>query len=167
MIIGSAIIGTLNSNISLHKVLSSTLYSGFFEELAFRGFLFGLLFRYHRWGFIPAVLAGSLIFGAAHLYQGNDIMSALGSFGIAALGAVWFSWMYVEWSYNLWVPIGMHTLMNASWIFFSVSTTAAGDIASNIVRGLTIATAIAATILYKKKHKLPYLINKRTLWISS
>ncbi len=166
MIIGSAVTGTFNSDISLHKILNSMVYAGFFEELVFRGFLFGLLFRYCRWGFIPASLVGALIFGAAHLYQGSDIMSALASFGITALGAVWFSWIYVEWSYNLWVPIGMHTFMNASWIFFSVNATAAGDFLSNIVRFTTIITIIAVTILYKNKHKLPYLVNKHTLWIN-
>lgn len=127
MIVGNAVIGTFNKDITISKILSSMIYSPFFEELAFRGFLFGLLFRYACWGFIPAALIGALVFGAGHLYQGNDIMSSLASFGVTALGAVWFSWMYAEWRFNLWLPTGMHIFMNASWIFFSVNPTAAGD----------------------------------------
>lgn len=167
MIVGSAAIGTINKDITLNKILGSMVYAGFFEEVVFRGFLFGLLFRYNRWGFIPAVLVGAFMFGAGHLYQGNDMVSALASFGVTALGAVWFSWIYVEWNYNLWVAIAMHILMNASWILFSISTTAAGDVASNIIRGVTIAAIIVATILYKRRKGLPYLINKHTLWVNS
>jgi membrane protease YdiL (CAAX protease family) len=166
MIIGNAIIGTFNKDITLHTILSSMVYAGFFEEVVFRGFLFGLLFRYAKWGFIPAVLIGALMFGAGHLYQGSSLMSALAPFGVTALGAVWFSWMYVEWSYNLWVSIAMHMFMNASWILFKVSSTATGDLTSNAVRGLTIVAIIVATIMHKKKHCLPYLINKKTLWIN-
>ena len=164
MTVGNIFVGTFNKDITSYSVLSSIVYAGFFEELAFRGFLFGLLFRYTRWGFIPASLVGALFFGAGHLYQGSDLLSALATFGVTALGAIWFSWMYVEWQNNLWVSIGMHMLMNASWILFSVSPTAAGGLVSNIVRGVTIVAVIGVTILYKKKHNLPYLVNRTTLW---
>lgn len=164
MFMGSMLSGSLNPEITANDIFRKIIFAGFFEELVFRGFLFGLLFRYAKWGFIPAALIGALFFGIGHLYQGNDILSALGSFGVTALGAIWFSWMYAEWRYNLWLPVSIHVFMNASWILFSVSSTAVGDAYINIFRALTIVAIIIVTIIYKRWNHQPYFVNKKTLW---
>ncbi len=64
-----------------------------------------------------------------------------------------FSWMYAAWNFNLWVPIGLHMLMNAAWVIFDVTGTedAAGGLISNIVRVASISLAIVITVYYHKK----------------
>lgn len=166
MFIGFAMNGTVNTSITVNSFLVMVLISGLGEELFFRGFLFGQLFRFSRWGFIPAVLINGLIFGALHLYQGKDIYSSLSVFGITSLGALLFCWVYAEWNNNLWVVIWLHALMNCSWLVFSVSQDATGTLYANVFRGITIILVIIGTIGYKKYYKLKYNVRISTLWIN-
>ena len=80
-------------------------------------------------------------------------------------GAVFFAWLYVEWNYNLWVPILTHTLMNLSWSLFEVDNSALGGVKANIFRGLTILMAITITVLYKRKKNRNLIINRQTLML--
>lgn len=82
---------------------------------------------------------------------------------VTFFGAVFFAWLYVEWNYNLWVPILTHTLMNLSWNLFEVDNSALGDVKANLFRGLTILTAIIFTIVYKKNRNEKLTVNKQTL----
>jgi CAAX amino terminal protease family. len=166
MFLGFAFTGALNVGLTIEEFIRKAILAGLFEELFFRGFLFGMLFRYTRWGFIPAVLTGALLFGIVHLYQGNDMLSALSAFGITAFGAILFSWVYVEWNYNLWVAIGLHTFMNGAWLVFAVDSSATGGLASNIFRAISILLIITITVLYKKKNFLPLEVNRQTLWVN-
>lgn len=52
MFIGYAIVFDYNSEFSLNGLLISVLSAAFFEELYFRWFLFGQIFRFTKWGFI-------------------------------------------------------------------------------------------------------------------
>lgn len=164
MLISSAIMGKLDENLSLVKFFHQTLGAGFFEEYLFRGFLFGLLFRKLNWGFIPASLIGGIIFGLAHIYQGSTPMESLGVFAVTSIGAVWFSWLYVEWN-SLWVAIFLHAFMNLSWVLFDVSNNALGDLVSNLFRGATIALTIVITVFYHRKRGL--IIQKRKLFVNN
>ncbi len=164
MIMSSAIIGNFDSNINFGSLLHKTIIAGFFEEYFFRGFLFGILFWKLKWGFIPASILGGIIFGLGHLYQGSTITEMTGIFAITAMGAIWFSWLYIEWGNNLWVPIFLHTLMNLSWILFEVSNNAIGGIYTNFFRVITIALTIIITIIYHKKRGL--IINRKNLIIN-
>ena len=105
MLTGYAVIGTFDREISIDAAVTWIFVAGFFEELIYRGFVFGQLFRYAAWGFLPAALLTALAFGSLHLYQGHDLLSALSAFGVTALGSFFFSWLYVEWNYNLWSVI--------------------------------------------------------------
>ncbi len=163
MFIGYAITGCINRAISADTIVSGAFLAGFLEELFFRGVLFGLLFRYCRWGFIPAVLVNGLIFGALHLYQGHDLVSSLASFGVTFGAALLYSWIYAEWNFNLWTVAWLHILMNLSWMIFAVSTTAAGNLTANIFRTLTIILSIALTVLYKRRRGWKYEIKTRNL----
>lgn len=154
MIISSAIIGKIDSNIDLETLLHKTFIAGFFEEYFFRGFLFGILFLKLKWGFIPASILGGVIFGLGHIYQGSTLIETTSIFAITTIGAIWFSWLYIEWKNNLWVPIFLHTLMNSSWILFEVSNNALGGIFINLFRIITIALTIIITICYHKKRGL-------------
>ena len=165
MIVSSAIIGKIGDNLDFGNLLHTTFIAGFFEEYFFRGFLFGILFRKLKWGFIPASILGGVIFGLGHIYQGSTLIETTGIFAITTIGAIWFSWLYVEWEKNLWIPIFLHTLMNLSWILFEVSDNALGGVYTNLFRAITIALTIIITILYHKKRGLN--INRKNLIINN
>ena len=81
------------------------------------------------------------------------------------MGSVFFAWLYVEWNFNLWVPVFLHMLMNLSWFIFSVSDNALGNVSSNLYRGLTIALSIILTLIYKKRKGEKLLVNRETIII--
>ena len=164
MFIGGFVFFPVNYKISYPEIIRLTICAGLFEELYFRGFLFGQLFKYSKLGFIPSVILGAILFAAGHLYQSTEFSVIVGIFLTTFMGAILFAWLYVEWNYNLWVPIMMHSLMNLSWAIFSVSENALGGVTSNVFRGLTIAIAIIATIIYKKRKGMSLEVNKKTLW---
>ena len=163
MFVGGFIFFQFNQEIDLENLIAGTIVAGFMEELYFRGFLFGQLFRNTKIGFIPAILLGALIFASGHLYQSQNVSELIGIFSITLFGAVFFAWLFVEWKYNLWIPIFTHTLMNLSWTLFEVSDTALGGMSANIFRTLTILTAIILTLVFKKRRNEPLLINRKTL----
>ena len=163
MFIGGLIFYKFNTEIIIPKLIAGTIFAGFFEELYFRGFLFGQIFRSTNLGFIPSIIIGAIVFACAHLYQSQNFSIMTGIFITTFLGAIFFAWLFVEWDYNLWVPVFLHTLMNLSWNLFNVSDNALGNINSNIFRGLTIAAAIILTILYKRKHGQKLYIDRNTL----
>lgn len=85
--------------------LGVSLTAGVAEEIAYRGFLLAYLAPMAPiWG---AVAVSSLLFGAAHLYQG-----LVGVMATTVLGAV-FSVMYLS-TGCLLLPILLHALINVS-----------------------------------------------------
>ncbi len=165
MILSSAIIGEIDKDLVWLVFLKKTLFAGFMEELLFRGFLFGILFRKLGWGFIPASLLGAVIFGLSHLYQGSTLNELIGIFFITFIGSAWFAWLFIEWNENLWIPIFLHIFMNLSWILFSMSSNALGDIYTNIFRVVTITFTIVATIYYNKR-KNGFTITRKNLFVN-
>lgn len=163
MFIGGLLQSKLATGINVPNLIAKTIFAGFFEELYFRGFLFGLLFRKTRLGFLPAIILCSVIFAMGHLYQSQDPGVLWGVFITTFMGSVLFAWLFVEWNYNLWVPIFLHTLMNLSWHLFEVSGNALGTASFNIYRGITIALAIVLTIMYKKRNDEKLSVNRQTL----
>lgn len=165
MFIGFSTGFSFNKGISLDEFLIAAVAAAFFEELFFRSFLFGQLFRYTKLGFIPAVLLGSCLFAVMHLYQSHDLTTLVGVFSTTFMGAVLFAWLFTEWNYNLWIPVFLHFFMNLAWMLFSVSDNAFGNAYANIFRILTIAFAITLTILFKRKRNLPLSVNRNTIWM--
>lgn len=145
--------GDLNTELTFSVIYDRAILTGFKEELVFRAFMFGLLFRYAKTGFFWAALLPALYFGSVHLYQGHDVLSALAAFGVTFIGALYFSWMYVEWNFNIWLPIGLHILMNGAWHIFTMESTevATGGLISNIARIISIALAIGISVYYHRK----------------
>jgi len=163
MYIGFSIIFEFNPNVKLNTILIGVVSAGFFEELYYRGFLFGLPFRKTKLGFILSVLFGALYFGSLHLYQTTELNELLGIFLITFLGGILFAWIYAEWNFNIWIPVFLHMLMNLAWELYSVSENALGGIYSNIFRLLTIGLVIILTILYKKRKGIKLTINRKNL----
>lgn len=168
MLIGSVMSGTMVTDTSypaVARLIRGSVLAGFFEELYFRAFLFGLIFRYTKLGFIPSIIFGAIVFALGHLYQSDDNTVKLGVFLVTFMGAAWFGWLYAEWNYNLWVPVFLHMMMNASWMIFQVADTAAGSASANIARTATITLSIAFTVIYKLRKGQKLTINKSTLWM--
>lgn len=167
MLAGYAVIGSFNRETPPDHMFTFIVVAGFFEELIFRGFVFGELFRTARWGFLPAATLTALAFGSLHLYQGDDLISASAAFGVTTAGSIFFSWIYVESENNLWSVIWLHSLMNAPWMLFSVSGSGAvGGLRANGLRLCTLLIAIALVVIYKKRKGLPYHISGKTLIIN-
>jgi uncharacterized protein len=162
MLIGYYLLGQCNNELTFVENLLKAFKDGFREEIFFRAFLFGQLFRQVKLGFIPAVVLNGLIFGLVHIYQAHTIVESIGIFGITFAGAIWFAWLYIEWKENLWLPIFLHFFMNFYWHLFSTENSAMGGLMMNLPRILTIALSIYLTIkIIRKTGKLT--INKTTL----
>ncbi len=147
------------------RTVGLSLFAGFFEELWFRAFVFGQLFRRAGWGFIPAVLVNGILFGLGHLYQSSDTGGSIMVFLVTFAGAAWFSWIFIESGGNLWLPVSLHFFMNLSWGLFSMDQTAAGGLAANIPRAITITLAILYILIFVRKGR-PLRIRVENLWIN-
>jgi len=167
MLVAYAVTFSLNEKLSVNTIIINTISSAFFEEIIYRAFLFGMLYRFTRLGFLPSVFLGSFLFGIAHLYQSTEINELIGIFLLTFLGSVLFAWIYAEWKFNLWTAIFLHCLMNLYWLIFNIDTNALGGTYANIFRFSTIFLAIFITLFYKKKKKLPFEITQKTWWMKS
>ena len=167
MFIGYAVGANFRIELTLKGFWLASVLAALFEEILFRGFFFGQLFRNTRLGFIPSLLVSALIFASLHLYQSNDLNIMIGVFITTFLGAGLFAWLFVEWDFNLWIAIGLHFFMNLSWEMFAVSDHAFGNWYANLFRVLTIAFAIIGTIMYKKRKGLALGVHKKNLMIKT
>jgi membrane protease YdiL (CAAX protease family) len=167
MFLGGILFFNFNPNQEIQQLIAGTFVAGFVEELYFRGFLFGLLFKHSRLGFIPSIVFGALIFASGHLYQSQDIGELVGIFMVTFSGACLFAWLYTEWNYNLWVPVFLHSQMNLSWALFEMDRSALGNVPANVFRGCTIALTIVFTILYKRRTHQKPTINRHTIFIKN
>ncbi len=165
MFIGFAVFLDFNSQISLNTILINVIAAAIFEELYYRSFLFGQLYRYTRSGFILSVIIGAIVFGLIHLSQGKELGEWIGIFLITFLGGIFFAWLFVEWKNNIWVPIFVHMFMNLSFELFSAGENALGGIYLNIFRIISVTLMIVLTVIYKKRNKEQLEVNKLTLWI--
>lgn len=164
MFLGYGVLTTFSVNISWGEFWLGCVFAAFFEELYYRGFFFGELYKTTNLGFLPIVVLNALFFASLHLYQSNEPAILLGVFITTFMGAVFFSWLYVEWNFNLWIPIGLHFFMNLSWTLFSISDNALGNLPANLLRAATIALAIIVTIYLKKRNHESFFITKKNLF---
>lgn len=163
MLIGFLFLFKFNENLSIRWLIWGAVVAGFFEELIFRGILFGQIFRYTKIGFIPTIVIGATLFALGHLYQSQDFGTIIGIFLTTFLGSVLFAWLFAEWNYNLWVSVFLHFFMNLYWILFAVSDNAFGNLSANICRFASIICIITLTLVYKRKRNLTLEINKKNI----
>ncbi len=164
MWLGSSLLFRFDTEVTINRIVILVVFAPFFEEVVYRGFLFGQLFRFARMGFIPSVVISAILFAAGHLYQSSDPWTLTGVFITTLMGGALFAWIFAEWSYNLWVPVLLHLMMNLSWLLFSVSDNAMGGLWPNIFRGMTIALVILGTLYYKKRKGIRLTISRPVLW---
>lgn len=143
----------ISDELSFKPVYQQAIMPALFEEVAYRALVLGALYGFCQWRFIPAVMLNGIVFGLGHLYQANDLLSAFFTFAITFIGAVWFGWLYIKWSYNLYIPIFLHFLMNLSWVIFEVSPGAAGNTVANVARLITILASIIITFYFTKQSR--------------
>jgi membrane protease YdiL (CAAX protease family) len=144
---GFALKAQINPALKTADIVWGGLFFPFVEETFFRGFLFGQLYQRARWGFWPAALAPAALFAAAHMYQSQDPAEIAGILAITGLGAIVFSYLFVQWGGNIWAPFGAHAALNIIWSVFAVDDTALGDYYANAVRAASIALALALCFL--------------------
>jgi membrane protease YdiL (CAAX protease family) len=162
MTLGYALLST-ELELSLSAIITGSIYAGVFEEIIFRAALFGGLFHYCRWGFIPAALISSIIFGLGHIYQGHDVISAVMALAITAIAGTWFAWLYCECGFRIWFPMCMHIFMNAAYGIFGMSGGAAGDLEGNLFKATSIILSIVYVHLLVRQGK-PREITLASLW---
>lgn len=150
----------LADNIAMN-VMRGAVLPGAAEEILFRAFLFGVLYRFAGWGFLPAALLSSCVFGIEHVYQGGDAMEALGIAVLTGIGGLWWSWLLVEWRWNAWVPIAFHVLMNAWFEMFTMADNAMGDAAFIGVRLGCIVLSVVVTLVIARRRGGPELSGRR------
>jgi membrane protease YdiL (CAAX protease family) len=156
MLVGDAVIGKI-TDIDLAVLTINQLRAAIREEIFYRAFLFGQLFRHGRWGFVPSVAVSAVVFAAGHLYQAQSVSNAVGVFVITFIGAIWFAWLFVAWEYNLWLPIGLHFWMNMWWELFQVGQTAySGSVMVEVLRLCTVVASVAWTFYMMQQQQTPH-----------
>jgi len=146
MLVIFAVTSSINAKMSLLSVGVGCFVAPFAEEVLFRGYMFGQLYRRGRWDFWLSALIPSALFAVGHAYQAGELWELVGIFAVTGLGSILGCWIYMQWQFNLWVVFGLHGLMNLWWELFGVAETALGGWIANGARLLTIAAAILLTI---------------------
>jgi membrane protease YdiL (CAAX protease family) len=154
MLLIFAATSSINAKMSVLSVGVGCFVAPFAEEVVFRAYMFGQLYRRARWGFWLSALIPSVLFAAGHAYQAGGLWELVGIFAVTGLGSLLGCWIYVRWQFNLWAVFGLHCLMNLWWEVFGTADTALGGWSANGARLLTITVAILLTI------------NKDRLWKS-
>jgi membrane protease YdiL (CAAX protease family) len=137
------------------SLISTVVLTPVTEEVLFRGYLFRQLYARAGWPFVPAVITTAFLFGLAHLpavwgHAGRDAIA--GEIGSVAIGGVFFSWLFVRWSYDLWIPIAVHGFMNL-WCEMVSCDEALGSGATLVGRVLTVIAACGLTLVVRRKQR--------------
>jgi membrane protease YdiL (CAAX protease family) len=163
MFLGYAFLNGFEFKLDLSLIHRDFILAGFFEELLFRGFLFGILFYVVGWGFIPAVILPSIYFGLGHLYQAENMSETINVFLFTGIGSAGFAWFYTAFK-NLWIVIFLHAFMDLAWDMFQIESNVTGGLLENIFRFITLGLMIFLAI----RNTIQNTENKITgkLWIN-
>ena len=167
MLVGYLIYFKTTLKINFESLFINTISSAFFEEIIFRAFLIGILYRFTRLGFLSSALLGSLLFAQVHIYQSQNITELVEIFAITFSGSIFFAWAYFESEYNVWTSIFLHSFMNLYWEIFNVSENVSGNFYGNLYKLLSIVVMILAIMYYKRKNKIPMEITWKSLFIKT
>ena len=149
-----------NTEITLNKILIIGLAAGFFEELYYRGFLYGFLYRYTRVGFILAALVAALLVAILLIFTGSDAGEIILIFLITFFSCLIYGWVYTEWDHNLWVPVFLHIFINISWEMFAIEKHEMGGSYATLIRLATVILMVGLTIISKRRKGSPLDIRR-------
>jgi uncharacterized protein len=121
------------------------------EEILYRGLALGVMVRICGLPFWPSLFAPALIFGLAHLWQGETLADTLGVVAITGIGGLFFGWLWRAWGWNLWPPILAHAGLNALWSLYDLGSNAVGGLEGNLLRIGVIIGWIVATLLFVRR----------------
>lgn len=142
-------------------LLMSVVASPVSEELLFRGYLFGQLYRRAGWSFWAAALVNAVPFVAGHFYELNGkgwelVVSLAEVLLLVGVSALFAAWVYVRWEYNLWVLIFIHALLNFYSTVFVTTETASFSWVDNVAWLATLILVVVGTI-YRKR--IPLMVS--------
>lgn len=150
MLLAFGVSSPINPKMTVLSVTVGCFLAPFAEELLFRGYLFGQLYRRAQWGFWLSAIVPSALFALGHAYQSDSPLELIGIFAVTGIGGLLGCWLYLRWNGNLWVVFCLHALMNLWWEVFGVAETALGGWIANGARLATVTLAIVLTI-YKDR----------------
>jgi hypothetical protein len=155
---------SFNFHPTLEILYRGIVLAGFGEEFMFRAFLFGLLFFYAGWGFLSAGIFTGLFFGAGHLYQADNIGSAVSIFLFTTGASIGFGWFYYAWK-SLWMVVFLHGFMDVIWDSYQIESNVTGSSLVNVARLSTLVFAIVYSIKIAKANNRYDLKDK--LWVNN
>lgn len=117
------------------------------EEIVFRGFAFGQLYRRGSLGFWPSVLVTAAIFSVVHIEKGTSLGSVAGIAAITFVGGAFFAWLFDRWG-NIWAPFVVHALMNLAWQVFAVGETAFAGWLPTAMQVVVVVLAIVLSLRF-------------------
>jgi len=148
-------LGGIKDDLVLRSLPHNTLSPGFFEELFFRAFAFGLLVRLAHWRIWPTAIFTGICFGLAHIHlafvQGMDIPSQIGWVAMLASAGAFYAWIYAAWGFNLYLPITMHTLLDLCWEVFQMGQSPLGGAGPLVATVLVFLIPTVYTIRAKRR----------------
>lgn len=166
ILIGLGIYSDWKIQLNEKIVYKDVIIAGFGEEFIYRAFLFGFLFYFCGWGFLSASFLSALFFGWGHLYQANDVGSAISIFLFTAAANVGFCWFYYAWK-SLWMVVFLHGLMDLIWSMFQIETDVVGNIWINLARFSTLIITILISIKIAKTNQRLDLLKNKKLWLNT
>ncbi len=107
-----ATIESLADNFPAYMIISAVILAPLVEEMVFRGFIYNWLKKYNV---ILSMIISSLLFGLLHVFDSilvnNDLSELIQMIPYAVMGFT-ICYSYKKFN-NIFVPIGIHSLMNA------------------------------------------------------
>src|SRR6266849_6120360 len=85
MLLAFALTSSINARMSVLSVGVGCFVAPFAEEVLFRGYVFGQLYRRARWGFWLSALIPSVLFAFGHAYQASGFWELVGIFAVTGL----------------------------------------------------------------------------------
>jgi uncharacterized protein len=151
MLVGCAIGGVPSVPADLSAVVAAArgvLVAPIVEETFFRGLFVAVAVRTCGFGFWPAAVVSSFLFGSIHVPWNASLGAQhLGAFVLTGVGGLWYAWLLRAHDWNLWVPVALHAGMNGAWALFAVGGGAAGGGAwPNIGRAATVVVGTVVTV---------------------
>ena len=126
------------------------LLAPFAEEVLYRAFACGLLYRRAGVPLWLAIAATAVVFGYGHIDKGQSPVQQIQLLVLTGTGGAFFAWFYVRSGFNLWAPFALHVAMNLWWELFEVGKTAIGGWYPFALQAVTMLLAL---VLVEHAHR--------------